>query len=474
MAGAMSEDGHRSLEDFSRGDLLGNGSFCDVLRCTERRSGSSYAMKVVPKRKSPHDQAIAVEEHCLKRLAASPSVVNLICSFDSPLEWIGVLEFCEGGELWAHIKDCGCCLEGEAPWYAAQMVEALAAVHDAGIVHRDVKCENYLLTAEQRLKIIDFGTARDDRHPEVQPMLLGPQYEHHVGTPNFMAPEAIHGKANDQRSDLWSLGCAVYQLVLGAPPFNASTPFLVMDKAQKGNLWMPALGFEDDLRDLVRKLVCAEPGARLGAAGGRTRAVLEHPFLARRPDGQPPDTPLAAGLRRCARAGAAEAASAEAADAARQEDGGYFTLGGPPAPPQSEPGVETAKLLQELPAVLDGQGCADPAGQALLTAVREAAAGATSAPAEFAAQLARAVEAVEALPASARALLGRCAEVVEQRRKEASAEVTLDEDESELESEEASDDYGAKPKAGGAGRQGQAEHDDVDDRVRRPRRCCFF
>lgn len=72
-------------------------------------------------------------------------------------------------------------------------------------------------------------------------MLLGPQYEHHVGTPNFMAPEAIEGKANDQRSDLWSLGAALLQLLLGAPPFNAPTQFLILTKAQRGHFWLPSL-----------------------------------------------------------------------------------------------------------------------------------------------------------------------------------------------------------------------------------------
>merc|ERR1712096_337765 len=109
------------------------------------------------------------------------------------------LEMCEGGELWEQIQKSGCVEDGAAAWYSSQMVEALAGVHDAGVVHRDVKCENFLLVDQRsrRLKLIDFGTARDLEHPDVQTMVLGPQYLHHVGTPNFMAPEAIHNKGND-------------------------------------------------------------------------------------------------------------------------------------------------------------------------------------------------------------------------------------------------------------------------------------
>merc|ERR1719480_402479 len=124
-----------------------------------------------------------MEAHCLRRLERSQFVARLFWDFDSPGRWIGILELCFG-ELWNLIRHRGSLLPAETSWYASQMVEALAACHAAGIVHRDVKCENFLVGEEGR------------------------------------------GKLNDKRSDLWSLGCAIYQLILGTPPFNAPTPFL--------------------------------------------------------------------------------------------------------------------------------------------------------------------------------------------------------------------------------------------------------
>merc|ERR1719480_153516 len=143
-----------------------------------------------------------MEAHCLRRLERSQFVARLFWDFDSPGRWIGILELCFG-ELWNLIRHRGSLLPAETSWYASQMVEALAACHAAGIVHRDVKCENFLVGEEGRVKLIDFGTARDTLHPEVPVMMMGPQYEHHVETPNFMSPEAVVGKANDKRSDLW-------------------------------------------------------------------------------------------------------------------------------------------------------------------------------------------------------------------------------------------------------------------------------
>lgn len=162
-----------------------------------------------------------MEAHCLRKLEASPCIATLFCEFHGPADWLGVLELCEGGELWEEIKHCGCLSAAEMAWFASQMAEAIATVHEHGVTHRDIKCENFLLTLpEKTVKLIDFGTARDTENPEVKTMMLGPQYEHHVGTPNFMAPEAVDGKANDRRSDLWSLGCAFSQMLLGVPPFH--------------------------------------------------------------------------------------------------------------------------------------------------------------------------------------------------------------------------------------------------------------
>jgi len=135
-----------STAQFARGEVLGVGSFCSVLRCTDRASGLQYAMKTVPKRRSPLDQACVMEAHCLRRLCRSPAVVRLLFEADGDLEWIGILELCDQGELWTHVQRCGCVLEGEPAWFASQMVDALACVHAAGIVHRDLKCENFMLT----------------------------------------------------------------------------------------------------------------------------------------------------------------------------------------------------------------------------------------------------------------------------------------------------------------------------------------
>eukprot|EP00927_Polykrikos_kofoidii_P076105 TRINITY_DN7285_c1_g2_i1.p1 TRINITY_DN7285_c1_g2~~TRINITY_DN7285_c1_g2_i1.p1 ORF type:complete len:646 (-),score=159.50 TRINITY_DN7285_c1_g2_i1:329-2179(-) len=391
------------MDDFTKCELLGTGSFCDVFKCTDSVTGQQYAMKIVPKRRSEIDQACIMEAHCLRRLERSPDIVNMIWDIDTPLQWISILELCEGGEMWSQVRQCGCVAEGEPIWYAGQMVEALCIVHAAGIVHRDLKCENFMIAANRKLKLIDFGTARDTEHPEVAPMLLGPQYEHHVGTPNFMSPEAVNGKANDRKSDLWSLGCCVYQLITGAPPFNAPAPCLVLAKAQEGKIWMPSKGLTPHERDFIAQLTQVVPERRYGAVGGQTRRVLRHPFL-RVPPTRPPadDTLLADTLRRIGRAAADEAVAASAAEAAAAagEEGLEFeaaegplqTLGGL-VPPVPKIGAGVARLLDALPALQVAASAA--AGLTVSEPVAFAVAGAKAAAVAASAAAVEAAEAVE-------------------------------------------------------------------------------
>lgn len=304
----------RSYEDFSLGDYIGTGSFCEVSKCLDKVTGKEYAMKQVPKGRPGVNDACAMEANCLRRLDKSRHIVELFWDFDTSYQWVGILEFCEGGELWTKIRHYGCGSQDESAWYASQMIEALVAVHAARIVHRDIKCENFLLTRELEVKLIDFGTARDTAHPELKPMLIGPQYEHHVGTPNFMSPEAVHGKANDRQSDLWSLGCSIYQLIVGAPPFNAATPFLVLQKAQAGQLWCPSNGVSPQERDLISQLVQVDPDHRISARSGKTDKVLSHVLLGARPLRPPAETLLSCSLRHVAEAIAEEGDAAIALD----------------------------------------------------------------------------------------------------------------------------------------------------------------
>jgi len=285
----------RSKDDFDLGDFLGDGSFCYVVQCTEKATGRHLAQKVAQLKQPGSLEACAMEAHCLRRLADSPYVPTLHSVFESPVQWLFVMDLCEGGDLWELVRRTGCIDLADQVWYVSQMLAALAAVHDIGIVHRDLKCENFMLASREskQVRLIDFGTARDTRHPEVKRI---PTSDHHIGTPNFMAPEAINNKENDFRSDYWSLGCSFYQLFIGAPPFAGPGPFFSLMRAQKRDLWLPSIGLEASARSLVTDLVQVEPTERLGSRGG-IPTILKHSFFAAAPTAPPPTNPQCAVLR---------------------------------------------------------------------------------------------------------------------------------------------------------------------------------
>lgn len=99
---------------------------------------------------------LRMEAHCLRRLQGCPEVVGFFYEVDTAAQWLGVLELC-AVELWDVVRHCGCVAE-EARWYGRRMAQAILVLHGHGIVHRDVKCENFMLTEGQEVKLIDFGT----------------------------------------------------------------------------------------------------------------------------------------------------------------------------------------------------------------------------------------------------------------------------------------------------------------------------
>lgn len=443
--------GFRSIDDFEQGDVIGHGTFCKVVRCTDSISGREYALKLVAKGEPVVDAVCAMEAHCLRRLARSSLIVTLLWDMDDGTQWAALMELCEGGNLWCHVRHCGCLMVGESAWYASQMVEALAAVHAVGIAHRDVRCENFLLAGAARsIRLIDFGTARDTANPSIPPVPRPKgESEHRVGGPHFMAPEASRGEANDRRSDLWSLGCALYQLVLGVPPFRSLSADLVQARARAADLWFPTHGITECERDLIARLVRRDPAMRLGAH--QTRALLQHPLLQDPPLDFPAETPLIRGLRLVARAVDLEAAAASTAivdgalapaccyECPAEIFEGAKISSQSPETGLPEVGSATASLLEELPCALGIDVDCNTTAQsqpeeALLEVVRLSAARAAEAgpPHDIADGLARtcadaandptAMPAGLELPAFAFGLLARFSDLARERKARCSAQ----------------------------------------------------
>lgn len=146
-----------------------------------------------------------------------------------------VLEWVDGRLLREVINERGKLPPEMAVRIALQICEALDYVHGQGVVHRDLKPENIMLGDDDRIKLIDFGIAFKSG---ARRLTFG-KLSHTQGTPEYVSPEQIKGKRGNARSDLYSLGVILYEMLAGEPPFSGPDPFLVLNAKTRSEASSP-------------------------------------------------------------------------------------------------------------------------------------------------------------------------------------------------------------------------------------------
>jgi eukaryotic-like serine/threonine-protein kinase len=210
------------LGRFKLDGLLGQGAMGRVYKATDLRDGKKVAVKLIDAQTTGSATALRRfrKEARLLSEVKTPYIANLIdANRDQGIHFIAV-ELAEGRDLGAELKDKGALPERDAVKVAADMARALVEVHARGIVHRDLKPSNVVLTAEGRARLIDFGIARHiDENASLELTETGAA----VGTPAYMSPEACRGELLDVKADIYSLGCTLYALSCGHPPFSGES-----------------------------------------------------------------------------------------------------------------------------------------------------------------------------------------------------------------------------------------------------------
>ncbi|KAL1530153.1 hypothetical protein AB1Y20_001069 [Prymnesium parvum] len=277
-----------TVSSFSISDVLGEGNYSQALYARLRSTQQPVALKVVDKQKLKRykkENEVRVEKWVLSNLR-HPGIVELYAAFQDQGSLYLALELLPGGELWAlaHKKGVRPTL---AAFYTAQMLDALGFLHSRGVVHRDVKPENVLLTSDQHIKLIDFGTAKllrdDDRHAaainEAGTDLRMAKFKEFVGTPEYMSPEAINNKDTDHRSDLWSLGCFIFMLLTGVPAFKGGSDYLTFKRTLARKFRFPE-GMPTVAAQLIDELLVLDPTGRLGGRGHEDcSTILRHEWF---------------------------------------------------------------------------------------------------------------------------------------------------------------------------------------------------
>ncbi|OMJ92616.1 hypothetical protein SteCoe_4626 [Stentor coeruleus] len=258
------------VKDYEILGPLGHGAYSRVYKVKHRASNNEFALKIIEKNKltvSKLNRRLK-NEITLQSSLNHPCIVKLYNTFeDEDLIYL-VLELCAGGELYTQIKEEGRLQEEEAKIMCSHIVEGLIYLHSNGILHRDLKLGNLLLSEDRTLvKIADFGLAVKLKNSSEERNTL-------CGTPNYISPEIINRQPYGLASDMWSLGCIIFACLTGSPPFQSTS---IKDTFLKANDLKYSLPkhLSAEARDLISKLLTWDSVQRLSIM-----QVRDHPFFA--------------------------------------------------------------------------------------------------------------------------------------------------------------------------------------------------
>jgi Tol biopolymer transport system component len=204
--------------------VLGAGGMGDVYRARDARLGREVALKILPPHLT-HDASRVARFRSEARAASAlnhPNAVTIYEIGNDAGTWFIATELIEGVTLRQRLQ-AGRLIREEAISIALQCASSLEATHRAGVIHRDIKPENIMLRPDGLVKVVDFGLARM-LEPRADDLLERTQTGSVMGTPRYMSPEQARGEKLDARSDIFSLGAVLFEMVCGYPAFpGAST-----------------------------------------------------------------------------------------------------------------------------------------------------------------------------------------------------------------------------------------------------------
>ena len=175
-----------------------------------------------------------------------------------------VMEWCDG-RLLREILDEGRMPQQRAIHIAIGVLEALEYIHARGIVHRDLKPENIMVNGDDNIKLIDFGIAGD----VAARRLTYANFTAAIGTPNYISPEQVKGKRGDGRSDIYSMGVILYELLTGKLPFSGPTPLAAMNERLLNHPVPPSVAepsVSSQLQEILYRALEREPKNRYAHA----------------------------------------------------------------------------------------------------------------------------------------------------------------------------------------------------------------
>ncbi|XP_004864435.1 serine/threonine-protein kinase Nek4 isoform X1 [Heterocephalus glaber] len=251
--------------------VVGRGSYGEVTLVKHRRDGRQYVIKKLNLRNaSSRERRAAEQEAQLLSQLKHPNIVTYKESWEGGdgLLYI-VMGFCEGGDLYRKLKDQKGQLLPErqvVEWFV-QIAMALQYLHEKHILHRDLKTQNVFLTRTHIIKVGDLGIARVlENHCDMASTL--------IGTPYYMSPELFSNKPYNYKSDVWALGCCVYEMATLKHAFNAKDMNSLVYRIIEGKLPPMPRAYSPELAELIKTMLSKRPEERPSV-----RSILRLPYI---------------------------------------------------------------------------------------------------------------------------------------------------------------------------------------------------
>ncbi|XP_071566693.1 LOW QUALITY PROTEIN: serine/threonine-protein kinase S6KL [Temnothorax nylanderi] len=258
-------------------DIIAKGAYGQVYKVQKQETGQVFALKVISK-------AMIVAENCVRQAKQEAAILRMVGHHpfivNSVHRWQGrktlyiLMNYISGGELFSLVNEYGCLPEKVVRIYVAEIALAIDFLHNAGVVHRDLKTTNILLDEYGHAVIIDFGLAKWLHRTE--------RTNTFCGTPQYMAPEILKKEYYGQEVDWWSLGVLACVLLTNEYPSMLRSELLPADRIARDDLncanvpgILPAnADISPAARDLLKRLLQPEPRLRLRTLLGLQRIAF--------------------------------------------------------------------------------------------------------------------------------------------------------------------------------------------------------
>ncbi len=276
-----------NLNDYIFEEKIYFGNFSEISIVENKNNKEKYVIKSFQKIKIHQlnkELEILNEKNTLEKVSNNENIIKYYGTTKDDFQIYILYEYINGEDLQKKILNYGLPSENMVKYYFIQILNSINYLHSINISHRDIKPDNIIITKDnKKIKLIDFGSScnlngenYEKKYEEIKNKEINKKkvYKYFIGTPNFMAPECIHNKFSDKRSDYWSLGCLLYNLLTGFPPFLGESTFIIFEKSSEGKFIFPNGFLSTFAIDLINKLLVVDADKRLNI-----NQILNHPFL---------------------------------------------------------------------------------------------------------------------------------------------------------------------------------------------------